>query len=139
MSLNDVDLMAGLGTALYGLGRLAEADDHPSDGALPQPEARGSREGADSGSRADRISRRDSRSVGALGLSLAARRRRDASATAFRVALTRQPDCLRALLNLGLMHLHSRRPDEAMRCVESALRLDPEHPLAQSNWGARRT
>ncbi|KGQ21067.1 tetratricopeptide repeat protein [Thermus filiformis] len=55
---------------------------------------------------------------------------------AFREALARDRGHLRALVNLGNLHLERGEVEEAIRLYQEALRLDPEFPQAHHNLAA---
>jgi tetratricopeptide (TPR) repeat protein len=58
-----------------------------------------------------------------------------AAAQAFEAAIARKADCLRAWLRLADVRLALRQPEEAVRCLDAAVAIDPEHPAAHVNLG----
>jgi tetratricopeptide (TPR) repeat protein len=57
------------------------------------------------------------------------------AANAYETAVRRKPDCLRAWLRLSDVQLASGEPDKAIRSLEAALAIDPEHPTGHINLG----
>jgi Flp pilus assembly protein TadD len=54
---------------------------------------------------------------------------------AYRQAVSRKPDCLKALVKIGQAQLELGEPHEAKRAYEAALAIDPEHAWAHNGVG----
>ena len=54
---------------------------------------------------------------------------------AYREALTLEPDCVTAHINLGVLHQQARRAEEAKACYQEALRCNPQESLVYFNLG----
>jgi tetratricopeptide (TPR) repeat protein len=54
---------------------------------------------------------------------------------AYREALTLDPACVTAHINLGVLHQQAQRAEEAKRCYQEALRHNPQESLAYFNLG----
>lgn len=66
----------------------------------------------------------------ALGEALEVEERLDEAAEAYQQAVSRKPDCLRALFRLGWVHVKRAEPRRAIPLLEAALKLEPEY-----RWG----
>lgn len=77
----------------------------------------------------------------AFGVALERRMRFEEAATAYREALARKNDSLRALFKLGVVQIELGRPQEAIPYLEHAIALDPGHSLAhvQLAWAYHMT
>jgi tetratricopeptide (TPR) repeat protein len=71
----------------------------------------------------------------ALGAALQARDRFGEARAAYRQALKYKPDCLRATINLGRVHLSLGSAHDAVHWFERALAIDPEHTSAHTDLG----
>jgi tetratricopeptide (TPR) repeat protein len=126
----DPELHEGAGIALYHLRAFAEAVE----------ELLVAIRGGPSNVRAHRylvcaieMLHRHAESVGAwcnLGAVLKRRDRFEDAAVAYDQALTRKPDCLRALIASGQICLELARPADAVPRFEAALQLVPTHTAA---------
>jgi tetratricopeptide (TPR) repeat protein len=70
-----------------------------------------------------------------LGAALENKDRFQDAAAAYREALNRRPNCLRALIGLGSAHLQLAKPREALKWFEGALVVAPDHALAHQGRG----
>jgi Flp pilus assembly protein TadD len=126
-----VELHLGLGTALLGSG-LPEAALLSYRAALSRRprHAEACRQYVYA---LELLSRSDD-AVGAwfsLGAALEAEDRFSEAATAYQQAVAHKPDCLRALIKQGQMHIMLAHPEDALPCFESALTVDAAHPDAR--------
>jgi tetratricopeptide (TPR) repeat protein len=71
----------------------------------------------------------------ALGIALESRGNFDEARIAFQQAVSRKPDCLKALLYLGRSHIALDQAREAVAPLERALKINPEFPLAHAELG----
>jgi tetratricopeptide (TPR) repeat protein len=70
-----------------------------------------------------------------LAVALEAHGQLEEAASAYREAITRKPDCLRALVALARVHMSLDQPGEAIRRLETAVTIDPELARAHVDLG----
>jgi tetratricopeptide (TPR) repeat protein len=129
------ELYAGIGEAFFRLGRIADAaeacrmglnSDHRNVGACRQLVL------------ALEVLGQTRDVVGAwvsLGMALESDGRLEEARTAFRQALARKPDCLKALIHLGRTHAALDEPQQAIRSLERAVAINPAFPLPHTELG----
>jgi tetratricopeptide (TPR) repeat protein len=124
------DLYVGLGTTLIRSGAFAEALDVLMKGLRLNPH---DVQVCQHVLFATELSGRTQDTVGAwyaLGEALEIEERLDEAAEAYQQAVTRKPDCLRALCQLGWVQIKRGQPRLAIPSLEAALRVEPQH-----RWG----
>jgi tetratricopeptide (TPR) repeat protein len=121
------DLHVGLGVALLRLGSLAAATDAFTAALSIDPKhVPAARQLV----LAQAMTGRADDAVGAwcsLGAALAFANQLEEAAVAYREALSRKPDCLRALVRLGHLQGGLAKPHESVPCYERALAIKPDH------------
>jgi tetratricopeptide (TPR) repeat protein len=76
----------------------------------------------------------DHRALYYIGLGLNGTRQFSEAEAAYRHALTMKPTDVKVWNNLaGLLYENLRRPAEGIRCLEQALKINPDHKLGWSN------
>jgi len=76
----------------------------------------------------------DHRALYYIGLGLNGMRQFSEAEAAYRHALTMKPTDVKVWNNLaGLLYENLRRPAEGIRCLEQALKINPDHKLGWSN------
>jgi len=76
----------------------------------------------------------DHRALYYIGLGLNGMRQFSEAEAAYRHALTMKPTDVKVWNNLaGLLYENLRRPAEGVRCLEQALKINPDHKLGWSN------